>query len=51
MTVSTARAAWTAAGFTGPFTPAFGQNNKVVETQSESAGACLPASTPMVVTY
>jgi hypothetical protein len=50
-TVSHARTAWTAAGFTGSFTPTFGQNNKVVLTQSELPGLCLPASTSIVVTH
>ena len=51
LTVSNARAAWTTAGFTGSFSPAFGQNNKIVLTQSETIGACLPATTAIVVTY
>jgi hypothetical protein len=51
MTVANARAAWTAAGFSGSFSPAFGLPNKVVETQSETAGACMAAGTSMVVTY
>jgi hypothetical protein len=50
-TVSHARTAWTAAGFTGSFTPTFGQNNKVVLTQSELPGLCLPASTSISVTH
>ncbi|MBA3236655.1 MAG: hypothetical protein H0T59_11815 [Chloroflexi bacterium] len=49
-TVPNARAAWTAAGFTGSFSPANGQNNKIVLTQSQPAGACLPTTTTMVVT-
>jgi hypothetical protein len=40
-----------AAGFTGSFTPAFGQNNKIVLTQSAPAGECLPAATSVTVTY
>jgi hypothetical protein len=51
LTIANARAAWTAAGFIGPFTPAFGLNTKVVETQSQTPGACLPAATGIVVTY
>jgi len=51
LTVSKARAAWTAAGFTGSFSPALGQNNKTVQTQSAIAGDCLPASTAIAVTY
>jgi hypothetical protein len=49
-TVQGARTAWTAAGFTGSFTPAHGQDTKVVQTQSQTAGACLPATTSIVVT-
>lgn len=51
LTVSNARAAWADAGFTGAFIPAAGQNNKIVETQSQVAGACLPATTSVTVTY
>jgi hypothetical protein len=51
LTVANARVAWTAAGFNGSFSPAFGLNTKVVETQSETPGACLPAGTGIVVTY
>jgi beta-lactam-binding protein with PASTA domain len=51
LTVANARATWTAAGFTGAFGPAFGLNNKIVETQNRSAGACLPATTTISVTY
>jgi len=51
LTVSNARAAWTAAGFTGSFSPEDGLNNKTVLTQSETAGACLPATTTIAVTY
>jgi hypothetical protein len=52
MTVQDARAAWTAAGFTGAFRPkpAPGQDTKVVQTQSQTAGACLPATSGVVVT-
>ena len=50
-TVADARAAWTAAGFTGSFSPAFGLNTKVVQTQSQSSGSCMAAETTMVVTY
>ena len=42
---------WTAAGFTGSFTPSVGQNNKLVLTQSEFPGLCLPASTSISVTH
>ena len=51
VTVGNARTAWTAAGFTGSFTPASGQTAKIVATQSQTAGACLPAGTTMTVTY
>jgi hypothetical protein len=51
LTVGSARAAWTAAGFSGSFSPAFGLTNKVVRTQSETSGACLPAGSSVVVTY
>jgi hypothetical protein len=51
LTVANARAAWTAAGFSGSFSPAFGLTNKVVQTQSETPGACMAAGTSMVVTY
>jgi hypothetical protein len=49
--VAQARTAWAAAGFTGSFTPAFGLNNKLVLTQSEIPGLCLPASTSITVTH
>ncbi len=51
MTVSNARSAWTAAGFTGSFTPATGQTNKIVLTQNQSSGSCLPATTGISVTH
>jgi hypothetical protein len=51
MTVANARLAWTAAGFTGVFVPAGGLNTKIVETQSQAAGACLPDTTSMTVTW
>jgi beta-lactam-binding protein with PASTA domain len=51
LTVSNARAAWAVAGFTGSFSPAFGLNNKTVQTQSVPAGDCLPATTVIAVTY
>jgi hypothetical protein len=52
MTVQDARAAWTAAGFTGAFKPkpAPGQDTRIVQTQSQTAGACLPPTTGIVVT-
>jgi hypothetical protein len=50
-TVANARTAWADAGFTGSFTPAVGQNNKLVLTQSQVPGLCLPASTSIVVTH
>jgi hypothetical protein len=51
LTVADARDAWTAAGFSGSFSPTFGLNNKVVQTQSETPGACLPAESSVVVTH
>jgi beta-lactam-binding protein with PASTA domain len=51
MSVSDARTAWRAAGFTGPFSPAFGQNNKTVLTQSQASGACLAPAATISVTY
>jgi hypothetical protein len=51
LTVGNARAGWTEAGFTGTFIPIAGQINKIVETQSQTAGACLPATTSMTVTW
>jgi hypothetical protein len=51
LTVATARSAWTAAGFTGAFSPALGQNMKIVVSQSATPGDCLPATTTISVTY
>ncbi|MEP6640056.1 MAG: PASTA domain-containing protein, partial [Chloroflexota bacterium] len=52
LTVVDARSAWTAAGFTGSFIPPPGKNNqKIVQTQSEPAGACLPAGSSITVTF
>jgi hypothetical protein len=51
MTVGDARQAWRDAGFTGSFTPAAGLNMKVVESQSQAAGTCIPAGSSIVVTY
>jgi PASTA domain len=51
LTVSSARTAWTAAGFTGSFDPANGHDANIVLTQSQSAGACLPATATVSVTY
>ena len=45
-TVSAARAKWTAAGFTGPFTPASGQTNKTVIKQTTN-----PASIPATASH
>lgn len=50
-TFAAARATWTAAGFSGSFTPTNGLNTKAVLTQDQTAGACLPASTAITVTY
>jgi hypothetical protein len=53
MTVSSARSAWTGAGFTGAFssTPS-GHGNYVVDVngQTPKAGACVPSSSSMAVT-
>jgi hypothetical protein len=51
LTVSDARTAWAAAGFTGAFIPLAGHDNKTVQTQSETAGDCLPTTTGISVTY
>lgn len=51
LTVSNARAAWIDAGFIGVFLPAFGLNNKIVETQSQLVGACLPVTVSVTVTH
>jgi len=49
-TVAQARSEWTAAGFTGSFSPN-GQNNRIVLGQNPAAGSCLPANTAMTVTH
>lgn len=49
-TVGDARAAWTAAGFTGAFSPN-GQNNKTVLTQSQAPNSCIPATSSVTVTH
>jgi hypothetical protein len=51
MNVGHARATWTAAGFTGTFSPESGVNNETVLTQSQDPGDCLPASASIVVTH
>lgn len=51
LTVSSARAAWTAAGFTGAFNPAKGHDNSTVQTQDKAPGLCLPATAAITVTY
>ena len=51
LTVSQARAAWTAAGFTGSFTPANGHNGQTVTGQIPDVGACRPPTQSVVVTY
>lgn len=51
-TVGEARAEWSAAGFTGSFTPASGQGNKFVLSQSVGPGGpCVPATTAVSVTH
>lgn len=49
-TVGQARAEWTAAGFTGSFSPS-GQNNRIVLGQSIVPGACVAASSAITVTH
>jgi beta-lactam-binding protein with PASTA domain len=55
MTLTDARLAWTAATFTGTFTPANGNNAKVVLTQITNPASvpngCLVTSATVVVTY
>lgn len=51
LNVGAARAAWTAAGFTGPFVPASGHNAQIVTGQVPDVGACRLATQQMVVTY
>jgi hypothetical protein len=50
-TLAAARAAWSAAGFTGAFVPAKGHDSMIVVTQNHPAGACLPPGTSIEVTY
>lgn len=51
-TVNEARAEWTAAGFTGTFTPSTGQGTKTVLAQSAGPGGpCVPATTTITVTH
>jgi Flp pilus assembly protein TadG len=49
-TVAQARNEWTAAGFTGAFSPN-GQNSKIVTGQNRTPGACLPLATSVTVTH
>jgi hypothetical protein len=49
-TVSQARDEWSAAGFTGTFSPN-GQNPKIVLSQSIPAGNCVAPSTAISVTH
>ncbi len=51
LTVSAARASWTAAGFTGSFTPGSGHNGQTVTGQVPDVGSCRLASQAIVVTY
>jgi PASTA domain len=51
LSVANARAAWTGAGFTGSFDPVKGHDLMVVLGQSAKAGACLPATAGVTVTY
>ena len=50
-TVAAARTAWTAAGFTGAFSPTLGHNAAIVTSQNQSVGACLAPSTTVTVEY
>jgi hypothetical protein len=54
-TVGAARTKWTAAGFTGAFSPANGQTNKTVTLQTTNPpsrpGDCLPPGSTVTVTY
>jgi Flp pilus assembly protein TadG len=50
-TVDAARTEWSDAGFTGPFSPANGQNNKTVLTQTLTAGSCQSTSSGISVTH
>jgi outer membrane biosynthesis protein TonB len=49
-TVQKARTAWAAAGFTGALQAPNGSPKKIVKTQDQTPGACLPPSTTVVVT-
>ena len=49
-TVTAARAAWTAAGFTGALQQVRGPNSWYVKSQDPSAGACVAVSSSMSVT-
>lgn len=51
MTVQAARTAWSGAGFSGSFSPAHGNNAKIVQTQDRTPGACLPPATTITVTF
>jgi hypothetical protein len=50
-TVAAARNAWKAAGFSGAFMPIHGHDTMIVQKQDQTAGACLPATTAIVVEY
>jgi hypothetical protein len=50
LTVAKARNAWNGAGFTGAFTAPIGPAKAIVASQSQPAGACLPADTAIEVT-
>jgi hypothetical protein len=51
LTLATARDTWSDANFTGTFTPAAGDDAKVVVTQSVAAGGCAEPTASVVVTY
>jgi hypothetical protein len=50
LTVAKARNAWNGAGFAGGFSAPTGPAKAIVTSQSQPAGACLPADTGITVT-
>jgi hypothetical protein len=50
LTVAKARTAWTGAGFTGGFSVPNGPGNRIIATQSQPPGACLPPGSAISVT-
>lgn len=49
--VDAARGEWSAAGFTGSFSPATGQNGRTVLAQSLLAGSCQPTGSSITVVH